>query len=110
MSKTKKSRKQKYRPSECSDKMTFQECELAILRQAVDTNEKLAGQKIASSDEIKQMIGDDVKSVSEFHYNDMMQPRDNHYFELGVEYFDALDKSRGTNWRTTFPELSCYTN
>jgi len=56
MSKTKKSRKQKYRPSECSDKMTFQECELAILRQAVDTNEKLAGQKIASSDEIKQMI------------------------------------------------------
>jgi len=56
MSKTKKSRKQKYRPSECSDRMTFQECELAILRQAVDTNEKLAGQKIASSDEIKEMI------------------------------------------------------
>jgi len=61
-------------------------------------------------DDVKQMIGDDVKSISEFHYNDMMQPRDNHYFELGVEYFDALDKSRGTNWRTTFPELSCYTN
>ena len=56
MPKTKKLRKQKYRPSECNNKMTFQDCELAILRQAVDTNEKLAGQKIASSDEIVKMI------------------------------------------------------
>tara|TARA_B100000945_G_scaffold224896_1_gene181835 strand:+ start:864 stop:1034 length:171 start_codon:yes stop_codon:yes gene_type:complete len=56
------------------------------------------------------MIGDDVKSISEFHYNDMMEDRDQHYFELAIQYFDALDKSRGTNWRTTFPELSCYTN
>ena len=61
-------------------------------------------------DEIKQMIGDDVKSISEYHYNDMMEDRDPHYFELAIQYFDALDKSRGTNWRTTFPELSCYTN
>jgi hypothetical protein len=54
-SKTQKKR-QKYRPQECSDKMSFQECELAILRQAVDTNEKLTGQKIASSEEIVKMI------------------------------------------------------
>jgi hypothetical protein len=54
-SKTQKKR-QKYRPQECSDNMTFQECELAILRQAVDTNEKITGQKIASSEEIVKMI------------------------------------------------------
>lgn len=61
-------------------------------------------------DEVKQMIGDDVKSVSEYHYNDMMEERSEYYFQLGIKYFDALDKSRGTNWRTTFPELACYTN
>ena len=61
-------------------------------------------------DEVKQMIGDDVKSVSEYHYNDMMEQRDPYYFELAIKYFDTLDKSRGTNWRTTFPELACYTN
>lgn len=48
--------KKKFRPSECTDSMNFQECELAVLRQAVDTNEKIAGQKVASSDEIKKMI------------------------------------------------------
>jgi len=47
---------------------------------------------------------------SDMSYNDMMEDRDQHYFELAIQYFDALDKSRGTNWRTTFPELSCYTN
>ena len=50
------SKTRKYRPKQCTDNMTFQECELAILRHAVDTNEKIAGQKIASSDEMKQMI------------------------------------------------------
>ena len=46
----------KYRSKQCTDNMSFQECELAILRHAVDTNEKIAGQKIASSAEMKQMI------------------------------------------------------
>lgn len=48
--------KKKFIPKECTDKMTFDDCELAILRHAVDNNEKIAGQKIASSDEIKKMI------------------------------------------------------
>jgi len=61
-------------------------------------------------DEIKHKIGDDVRSVSEYHYNDMMEQRDPYYFGLAIKYFDALDKSRGTNWRATFPELACYTN
>lgn len=29
----------------CNNKMTFQECELAILRHAVDENEKAVGEK-----------------------------------------------------------------
>jgi len=48
--------KRKYRSDACDDKMTFQECELAILRQAVDENETLQGQKVANSEQIKKMI------------------------------------------------------
>jgi hypothetical protein len=36
--------------------MNFQECELAILRHVVDENEKIAGEKLASGEEIKKMI------------------------------------------------------
>jgi hypothetical protein len=46
----------KYQAEVCDDKMTFQDCELAILRQAVDENEKLQGEKVANSDQIKKMI------------------------------------------------------
>lgn len=51
---TKKNRK--FRPKECSNQMNFKECELAVLRQVVDENEKIAGEKVASSPEIKKMI------------------------------------------------------
>ena len=46
--KTNKNRtnKKRFIPNECTNKMSFDECELAILRQAVDTNEKIAGQKL----------------------------------------------------------------
>lgn len=47
---------QKFRPKECTNEMNFQECELAILRHVVDENEKIAGEKVASSPEIKKMI------------------------------------------------------
>lgn len=40
----------------CDDSMTFQDCELAILRHAVDETETIQSQKIANSDEIKRMI------------------------------------------------------
>ncbi len=46
----------KYKSAQCSDDMTFQDCELAILRHAVDENEKVSGQKLVSGDEIKKMI------------------------------------------------------
>ena len=40
----------------CDDKMTFQDCELAILRQAVDEAESSHSKDIASNEEIKRMI------------------------------------------------------
>jgi len=54
--------KRKFTPEECTDQMTFQECELAILRHAVDENEKVLGNKLATSDAIRGMI----KIVEEF--------------------------------------------
>lgn len=53
---------QKFESEQCNNSMSFQECELAILRHAVDTNEKVKGQRLASGDEIKKM----VKIVEEF--------------------------------------------
>jgi hypothetical protein len=41
----------------CDKKMTFQDCELAILRQAVDKAETRQGKKIANTPEVKRIIG-----------------------------------------------------
>lgn len=40
----------------CNDKMTFQDCELAILRNAVDKSETQQGQKVAMNDEVRKII------------------------------------------------------
>ena len=40
----------------CDDKMTFQDCELAILRNAVDKAEENTSTKLASSELVKEMI------------------------------------------------------
>ena len=40
----------------CDNSMTFQDCELAILRLAVDTAEKKMGRRVVSSEDIKKMI------------------------------------------------------
>jgi hypothetical protein len=45
-----------YKDKQCNDTMTFQECELAILRNAVDENEKITGEKMANSEDVKKMI------------------------------------------------------
>ena len=54
----KKTRKQhdKFESNICNSNMTFQECELAILRDAVDKSDKLKGKAVANSDEIKKII------------------------------------------------------
>lgn len=46
----------KFNSEYCDNEMTFQECELAILRHAVDESEKLQGQKVTNSEEVKQII------------------------------------------------------
>ncbi len=46
----------KFKSEVCDDKMTFQDCELAILRQAVDEAESSHSKDIASNEEIKRMI------------------------------------------------------
>ena len=47
----------KFRNELCSDDMTFQDCELAILRHAVDETEKVKGEKITKNEQIKNIIG-----------------------------------------------------
>ena len=48
--------KNKYNNDNCNDEMKFEECELAILRHAVDETDKLQQEKIANSEEVKKMI------------------------------------------------------
>jgi hypothetical protein len=47
----------KYDNAICEDTMTFQECELAILRKAVDDSEMKQGQLIATNEDVKKIIG-----------------------------------------------------
>jgi hypothetical protein len=46
----------KYNTELCDNTMSFDECELAILRHAVDETDELQKQKIANSDDVKRMI------------------------------------------------------
>jgi hypothetical protein len=47
----------KYENSICEDNMTFQECELAILRKAVDEGETKQGEMVAKNEDVKKIIG-----------------------------------------------------
>jgi hypothetical protein len=46
----------RYNNSVCEDDMTFQDCELAILRKAVDDSELKQGQIIATNEDVKKII------------------------------------------------------
>jgi hypothetical protein len=46
----------KFRTDLCKDDLTFEECELAILRNAVDKTEKVRGAAMANSDSVKNML------------------------------------------------------
>ena len=46
----------KYNTELCDNTMSFEDCELAILRHAVDETDELQKQKIANSDDVKRMI------------------------------------------------------
>lgn len=49
--------KHKYQSDLCNDTMSFQDCELAILRHAVDQSEARKGKQIAQSDDVRAIIG-----------------------------------------------------
>jgi hypothetical protein len=51
-----KKKQSRYDTELCDNSMTFQDCELAILRHAVDETEKKQSQKIANSEDVKRMI------------------------------------------------------
>jgi hypothetical protein len=46
----------KYDTKLCKEDMSFEDCELAILRHAVDETDVLQKQKIANSQDVKRMI------------------------------------------------------
>jgi hypothetical protein len=49
-------KKHKFNTELCDSKLTFEECELEILRHAVDETEKKKGEKIANSEDIKNIL------------------------------------------------------
>ena len=53
--KSQKSKKLFY-PDECTNKMTFQECEMAVLRSAIKENKKTAGKRIVNDEDVQRMI------------------------------------------------------
>jgi hypothetical protein len=57
---TKKYRKprfrHKYNTGLCNDTMTFEDCEIAILRNAVDETEKIQGEQIANNEDVIKII------------------------------------------------------
>ena len=57
-SKTRKHRqgKFKYDPKICNKDMTFNDCELAILRNAVDESDEIKGRNITNNEEVKRML------------------------------------------------------
>lgn len=58
--------------------------------------------------ELKDKIAPDILKVSKYRYNELMSGDDENKFKLAVEYCDAVDKARGTNWRSVFPEIAEY--
>uniref|UniRef100_A0A6C0D566 Poly(A) polymerase catalytic subunit domain-containing protein n=1 Tax=viral metagenome TaxID=1070528 RepID=A0A6C0D566_9ZZZZ len=57
-------RKQRYDSDLCNNKMTFQDCEMAILRHAVDESEAIKGKNVVDNEDIKKIL----KIVESFIY------------------------------------------
>jgi|APGre2960657373_1045057.scaffolds.fasta_scaffold04183_5 hypothetical protein len=57
---------------------------------------------------LKETIAPSIYKISKAHHNQLMKDRDEDMFKLAIEYADTLDKNRGTNWRSIFPEIAQY--
>jgi hypothetical protein len=55
-SKKNTTQKNKFNTDLCDNRMTFQDCEVAILRHAIDISENIKGHKLVSNDDIKAML------------------------------------------------------
>lgn len=55
-SKNKNKNKNRFGSTLCGDRMTFQECELAILRNAIDEGDRVKGQRLIENDDVKRII------------------------------------------------------
>ena len=82
-------------PSICDKNMSFQECELAILRQAVDENEKESKNKIANSDEVQKMVSiveDFLRSTKCICYGgtaiNNILPEESQFYDKSIEIPD----------------------
>lgn len=51
-----KFKNKKYKNYLCDDKLTFEECELTILRNVIDKSEKMKGEKLVKNDEVIKII------------------------------------------------------
>ena len=54
--KTHTTKRKKFKNAECTDNMTFQECEMAILRHNVDENEEIQGRRVVNNEDVKKML------------------------------------------------------
>ncbi len=52
-----KKNNRRYNSEYCDDTMTFEDCELAILRHAVDISEEIKGRKLAQNEEVVKIVG-----------------------------------------------------
>ena len=51
-----KKRTAKYHNLLCDNKITFQECELAVLRQSVDNIEQEQGRRVVNNEDVKKIL------------------------------------------------------
>ena len=53
---TEKIKKRKFNTELCKDDMTFEDCEIAILRNAVDETDELKGKELVNNDQIREIL------------------------------------------------------
>ena len=88
----------------CNKQMSFEECELAILRQAVDSVDQIEGEELLRNPEVKEII----TIVEEFLRKKLvcyggtainaLLPTDDQFYDPAVELpdYDFFDNTNGT--------------
>lgn len=95
-------RRKKYYPKSCSDEMSFEECEMAILREAIQEGDREANDKLVNTPDTRDMI----KIVEQFIYENKLVcyggtainnilPKKDQFYDLTKEVpdYDFFSKS-----------------